>query len=350
MSALPALWPGGALGIGSALLFGAATPLAKILLGAVEPWLLAGLLYLGAGLGLAGYRLAVGMRGEALLAGSDVPWLAGAIVSGGVLAPVLLVMGLARTSASTTSLLLTLEGALTALLAWAVFREALGARIVLGMAAIVAGAAVLAWQGRPGLEELVGPLLIALACLGWAVDNNLTRKVSGGDPVTIAMAKGLLAGIVNLAIALGRGAELPEPGPLAGAALTGLFGYGVSLVLFILALRHIGAARTGAYFSTAPFVGALLAVPLLGEPVTAQLLAGGALMATGVWLHLSERHDHEHAHEPMAHAHRHVHDAHHRHAHAPTDPPGESHTHWHVHARLRHKHPHFPDLHHTHSH
>jgi drug/metabolite transporter (DMT)-like permease len=350
MTALPGLWPGGALGIGSALLFGAATPLAKILLGSVDPWLLAALLYLGAGAGLAALRLAIPARGEAPLAARDLPWLAGAIIVGGILAPVLLVQGLARTPASTASLLLTLEGAMTAVLAWAVFREALGGRVVLGMAAILAGAMLLAFEGRPSLAGLAGPLLAAAACLGWAADNNLTRKIAGGDPVTIAMAKGLVAGGVNLAIALFRGAEPPTTLPLAGALLTGFVGYGLSLVLFILALRHVGAARTGAYFSTAPFIGAALAVPLVGEPPTAQLLAGGALMAAGVWLHLTERHEHEHVHEPLAHAHRHVHDVHHRHAHAPGDPPGEPHSHWHVHAPLRHKHPHFPDLHHTHSH
>lgn len=347
---LPGLWPGGALGIGSALLFGATTPIAKLLLGAIDPWLLAGLLYLGAGLGLALLRLATGRRAEAPLARGDLPWLAGAILVGGVLAPVLLVQGLARTPASTASLLLTLEGALTALLAWALFREALGRRIALGMAAILAGALVLAWAGRPGAAGPLGPSLIAAACLAWAVDNNLTRRIAGGDPVTIALLKGVVAGSVNLVIALSQGAALPPPGALAVTLATGALGYGVSLVLFILALRHVGAARTGAYFATAPFVGAVLAVPLLGEPVSAQLLAGGLLMAAGVWLHLGERHEHEHAHEAMAHAHRHVHDAHHRHAHAAGDPPGEPHSHWHEHPPMRHKHPHVPDLHHTHSH
>jgi multidrug transporter EmrE-like cation transporter len=168
--------------------------------------------------------------------------------------------------------------------------------------------------------------------------------------VQIAMLKGLVAGPANLALALAQGASLPAAGPLLGGLVVGFLGYGASLALFILALRHLGTARTGAYFATAPFVGALLAVPLFGEPVTLRLLVAGALMAFGVWLHLTERHEHEHAHEPLEHEHPHVHDAHHRHAHGPDDPVGEPHTHRHRHARLVHRHPHYPDLHHRHGH
>ena len=162
------------------------------------------------------------------------------------------------------------------------------------------------------------------------------------------MAKGLIAGGVNLALARAAGAAVPPTATLLAAGLVGFLGYGVSLALFVLALRHLGAARTGAYFSLAPFVGALLAVVLLGEPLTARLLAAGALMALGLWLHLAERHDHEHVHEALEHEHRHRHDAHHQHAHAPGTPPGEPHTHWHRHAPLVHRHPHYPDLHHRH--
>jgi hypothetical protein len=163
------------------------------------------------------------------------------------------------------------------------------------------------------------------------------------------MLKGLVAGAANLVLALATGAHLPSGAAALAAGLVGFLGYGVSLALFVLALRHLGAARTGAYFALAPFVGALVAVAL-GDPLSVRLLAAACLMAIGLWLHLTERHDHLHVHEPMAHEHRHVHDAHHQHDHGPDAPPGEPHTHWHVHARLLHRHPHYPDTHHRHDH
>jgi drug/metabolite transporter (DMT)-like permease len=193
-------------------------------------------------------------------------------------------------------------------------------------------------------------LSIVGACAAWAVDNNLTRKLSSADPVQLAAIKGLAAGTVNLAIALGRGAHLPSPAVVGAGMVTGVFGYGVSLVLFVLALRHLGTARTSAYFSTAPFLGAALALVLFREPVSVQLTGAALLMGLGVYLHLSETHEHEHEHEALEHEHRHVHDTHHQHAHAPDDPPGEPHVHRHRHAPLRHSHPHYPDLHHRHGH
>lgn len=338
--------------LASAVLFGVSTPLAKPLLGAVEPQLLAGLLYLGSGLGLA-LAWPWLRRGphahEAALGRADWPWLLAAILTGGVAAPVLLLLGLARVPAGTASLLLTLESVLTLALAWIAFREPVDRRLALGAAAILAGAVTLAWQGAPVPGAGLGMAAIAAACLGWALDNNLTRKVALADPVQIAMLKGLVAGAVNTGLALAAGAAWPGAGTLALAALLGLVAYGVSLVLFVTALRLIGTARTGAYFATAPFVGAALAV-LLGEPLGPRLLLAGALMAFGVWLHLSEWHEHEHEHPDLAHAHRHRHDAHHAHAHGPGAPPGEPHSHWHVHAPLRHRHPHFPDAHHRHLH
>jgi drug/metabolite transporter (DMT)-like permease len=258
-------------------------------------------------------------------------------------------MGLARTTASSGSLLLNLEGLATMAIAWIVFRENVDRRLLIGAFAILAGAAVLSWQGGPAG---VGPgaLAIAGACLAWGVDNNLTRKLSSADPLQITAIKGLVAGAVNLGLALARGAILPSVAATAGAGLVGLFGYGVSLVLFVLALRRLGTARTGAYFSTAPFLGAGLAIVLLREPVSPAIVAAAVLMTVGVWLHLTERHDHEHQHEALDHEHRHVHDEHHQHAHAPGDPPGEPHTHRHHHEPMRHTHPHYPDLHHRHGH
>ena len=348
------LWPGVPLALLSAALFGASTPFATLLLGAgLSPWLLAGLLYLGSGVGLAALELSRrargGPRAEAPLRRGDLPWLSLVVLSGGVAGPVLLLVGLATTPAAAASLLLNLEGLATMAIAWLMFREHVDRRLLLGAAAILAGAFVLSWQGSAdGIGW--GALAIAGACLAWGIDNNLTRKLSAADPVEIALIKGVTAGAVNLSLAIGAGAAMPSAGTAGGAALIGFFGYGVSLVLFVFALRHLGAARTGAYFSTAPFVGAALAVAMLGEAVTWQLAVAGALMAVGVALHLAERHEHEHLHQVLDHEHRHVHDAHHRHSHLPNDPAGEPHTHPHRHRPLVHKHPHYPDLHHRHTH
>lgn len=340
----------------SAALFGVSTPAAKALLGSIDPTILAGLLYCGAGLGVAILRR-VGQSvisprdaPEVPLGRKELPWLAGAVVAGGIVGPVLLMAGLARTEAATASLLLTLEGVATALMAWFIFHENFDRRIAFGMACLVAGAILLSWSGQPSLSGMVGPLAVVGACIAWGLDNNLTRKVSLADPLQIVELKGLIAGPVNLVLGLSAGGALPALSVSAVAGVVGFLGYGVSLALFVLALRHLGTARTGAYFSTAPFLGTLAAIVFLREPVTVQLLAAGSLMGIGVWLHLTEHHEHEHVHEPMEHAHPHVHDEHHQHEHAPGDPPGEPHTHAHRHERLRHKHPHLPDMHHAHRH
>lgn len=345
------LFPGVPLALGSAALFGATPPLSKLLLGSISPVLLAGLLYLGAGIGLAALRAVRGtsnaLRPEAPLRRADLPWLAGAICLGGVIGPVLLMLGLASTTASGAALLLNLEGLATMAIAWIVFRENVDRRLLLGAAAILAGAVLLTWQGG-GVTINRGALLVAGACLAWGIDNNLTRKISAADPVTIAMLKGLAAGTVNVALALAYGSPLPGPLLALASALVGFLGVGVSLVMFVLALRHLGTARTGAYYSLAPFIGAVLAIAILAEPVTLRLAAAAALMAVGLWLHLAERHDHEHFHDVLEHDHSHVHDAHHQHAHE--GPVTEPHTHPHRHAPLRHRHAHFPDLHHRHRH
>ena len=350
----PLPWSGAALALASAALFGFSTPLAKLLLtGGLAPGLLAGLLYLGSGLGLALSRLgrqALGrVEAETPLRRADLPWLALAVGFGGVAGPLLLMLGLARTPASTTALLLNVEGLATMAIAWVVFRENVDRRLLAGAAAILAGAVVLSWRGGPGGADL-GALAILGACVAWGIDNNLTRKLSAADPVQIAAIKGVVAGAVNLALALWQGAVLPAPAAVALAGLLGFLGYGVSLVLFVLALRHLGAARTGAYFSTAPFLGAVLALALFREPLGPPLVIAAALMGLGVWLHLSERHEHEHEHEAMEHDHGHVHDAHHLHAHALGDPQGEPHAHPHSHVPARHRHPHYPDIHHRHGH
>jgi drug/metabolite transporter (DMT)-like permease len=332
----------------AAALFGAGTPLAKHLMTGVGPWMLAGLLYLGSGLGLAAWRLLRRAPGVHLAAG-EWPWLAGAVAAGGVVGPVLLMLGLSGMPASGASLLLNAEAVFTALLAWFAFKENVDGRIALGMLAIVAGALVLAWPGDARFGSAWPCVAVLGACLAWGLDNNLTRKVSLADATWVAMVKGLAAGPVNLAIALGLDGRLPAPALLAGSAVLGLFAYGISLTLFVLALRHLGTARTGAYFSVAPFFGAVLSVALLGEAVTPGLLIAGALMAAGVWLHLSERHAHAHHHEPMEHEHEHEHDAHHDH-HAPGEAPPVRHSHRHRHVAMTHTHAHYPDEHHRHSH
>jgi drug/metabolite transporter (DMT)-like permease len=338
--------------LGAALLFGASTPLARALVGNVSPILLAGLLYLGSGMGLWVVRLVRdrGFKPMSLPRG-EWPWLSGAIAAGGVLGPMLLMYGLTGASAADASLLLNLEPVLTALLAWLVFRENAGRRIVLGMALIIAGGAVLAWpSGGGGRTSVGGALAVAGACLCWAVDNNLTRKVSAHDPIFIAGIKGLVAGVTNVALALAFGAMRPSAALIAAAAAVGFLGYGVSLVLFILALRGLGAARTGAYFSTAPFVGAAIAIAVFHEPTSAAFWVGATLMAAGVFLHLTERHEHEHSHELLIHTHSHRHDPHHQHAHAFAWDGREPHTHEHRHDPLTHSHPHYPDIHHRHGH
>ncbi len=343
------LSPGVLASLAAAALFGAATPFAKQLLHGIDPWLLAGLLYAGSGLGLT-LVLCVRPRALGRLALADYGWLAAAIAVGGVAAPVLLMAGLAAMPAAGASLLLNAEGVFTALLAWFVFRENVERRVALGMLAIAAGATLLSWSPQFRVRELWPALLVLGACAAWALDNNLTRKLSLLDSTWLAAIKGVVAGGVNLTIALLAGAAWPAPADLFGALAIGSLAYGLSLVLFINGLRHLGAARTTAYFSVAPFVGALLAVLWLREPLTLRLVSAGVLMAIGVWLHLTERHEHAHHHAALEHEHEHAHDTHHQHRHETQVPPGTRHTHRHRHDPVTHSHHHFPDTHHQHDH
>jgi drug/metabolite transporter (DMT)-like permease len=339
----------------AALLFGASAPVAKMFLHALSPMELAGALYLGSGVGLALWRSTRIVRRnapkiEAPLKNSDWGWLIGAILSGGVCAPLLLLGGLATTEASSASLLLNLEGVLTALLAWFAFHENFDSRILIGMIAIVAGGLLLSWNPGETLGFSWGALSIVGACFCWAVDNNLTRKVSASDPAQIAMFKGLSAGTVNLVTSMVISGRAPPISSLLGAGILGFLSYGVSLSCFILALRELGTARTGAYFSTAPFIGVVLSLVLLHEIPSPLFWAALGLMIFGVWMHLIERHEHLHFHGALEHEHPHRHDAHHKHQHLRTDPPGEPHTHWHRHVPMSHSHPHVPDIHHRHDH
>lgn len=336
----------------AAALFGASTPLAKQLVASLSPVLLAGLLYLGSGVGLAAIRLVRdrGWKTSGLLK-AEWPWLMGAIFFGGVAAPVALMFGLMSTPGSTASLLLNLEAVLTALIAWIVFKENADRRIVLGMAAIVAGGVVLSWPtDAKSYVGWTGPVFIGIACLCWAIDNNLTRQVSASDAVFIASSKGLVAGMMNTVLAFSLGVPLPSVLVGLGTMSIGLLGYGLSLVLFVLALRGLGAARTGAYFSIAPFIGAAVAVMVFGESTGLLFWVAAVLMGWGLWLHLSETHEHGHWHLPMTHDHPHRHDEHHQHEHDFYWSGSGPHRHRHMHTLVRHIHPHFPDIHHRHDH
>ncbi len=339
------------IALAAAALFGISTPLAKVLLGDISPWALASLLYLGSGLGLA---LIVSLRRrsvrtEAPLTTKDLPWLAGTVLFGGVIGPILLLLGLRSTDAASASLLLNLEAVFTLLLAWVIFREHVDAKLFAGAFAIVSGALLLSWQGGFGSVG-TGMLFISLACLSWAIDNNLTRRISAVDPFVLTSIKGVVAGTANAGLAYAMGATLPAWSSIGSAMALGFVSYGLGLVLFIVALRHLGAARAGAYYGTAPFIGALAATVLLGTPLTPVLISAGLLMALGAWLHLSERHVHDHSHDELDHDHRHVHDEHHQHEHEPGVDPSTPHSHGHHHRPLTHAHAHWPDLHHRHRH
>ena len=343
--------PGIPLALCAAVLFGASTPLAKVAISSANPLLVAGLLYLGSGIGLFIVRSnRSGRAPETPLSRADLPWLGWSVLAGGVVGPALLLLGLMNTSASAASLLLNLEAVATAALAWIVFRENVDKRVGTGFALILLGGVFLSLPPEGGFVLSEGALLIAAACVSWGIDNNLTRKISGSDPSQIAMWKGLVAGFVNISLALAIGAKLPALSTILAVAAIGFAGYGVSLVLFVRALRHLGSARTGAYFSTAPFVGTALAFAIGQGRLDWAFCAAGILMSIGVWLHVTERHEHLHVHEPLEHEHLHYHDEHHQHEHSPSDPPGEPHAHRHRHALLRHAHPHYPDIHHRHEH
>jgi len=339
--------------LGAAALFGLSTPIAKTLVGEIAPLLLAGLLYAGSGVGLSIVltvrAIAVGQGSIVRPRGADLLWLLGAIAFGGAIGPYLLMYGLQMTDSASASLILNSEGVFTALLAWFAFKENFDRRIAAGMALIVTGGAVLSMGSALRAGGIVGPLAIAGACLAWAIDNNLTRKISINDAMLVACIKGLIAGPISIVLALHYGAHVPAGTLLLRAGLLGFVGYGLSLTLFVLALRNLGTARTGAYFSLAPFIGAALAVAL-GAPLTSSLLVAGVFMGLGVWLHIMENHVHLHRHFPLEHEHSHVHDAHHQHHHD-VDWDGQApHSHVHVHEPVEHAHAHYPDVHHRHEH
>jgi drug/metabolite transporter (DMT)-like permease len=337
-------------GLAAAASFGVATPFAKQLLRDARPQLLAGLLYLGAFMVLA---VAVPFRrrsSEARLQRADASRLIGLVACGGVVAPVLLLVGLERVSGSNGSLLLNLEGPFTLLIGLAVFREHLGPRALLGAATVFAGGVVLSAGGAGGSSDVFGVLCIAAACLLWGLDNNLTQSLSLRDPFSLVRVKASVAAAVNLTLAFLLGARLPSILLTLGALGLGAISYGVSILLDAYALRLLGAAREAVIFATAPFVGAVLALPVLSETLSTADVVAGSVMAGGIVLMLGDRHEHRHRHEAIVHEHAHVHDDHHQHEHEPGVVPVEPHSHDHRHERLTHAHPHVSDLHHRHPH
>jgi drug/metabolite transporter (DMT)-like permease len=342
---------GAFLGLAAAALFGMSAPIAKLLLGEVAPVLLAGLLYLGAAVGLWLHRVFAAPTKEARLRAHDAPKLAAVVLSGGILGPVLMLLGLGRVTALTGSLLLNLEAPFTVLLAVVVFREHLGRHAAVSVALIVSGAAALKLESGGLGADVAGIVLLAAACACWAIDNNLTQRLSAKDPFAIVRVKTAIAGVTNTALGVfvARGGW-PPARFVVGALVLGSLSYGVSVVLDAFALRLIGAAREAAYFATAPFVGALAAMVLLGDTLTAPDALAMLLMGAGVVFLLRDRHAHMHRHEALEHEHLHEHDDHHLHEHRPDDPPGEPHSHAHRHEALEHEHPHVSDLHHRHEH
>jgi drug/metabolite transporter (DMT)-like permease len=343
--------------LGAAILFGASTPMSKMLLEETEPIILAALLYLGSGLSavlLKFFRLASerDLPIEADLTHHDIPWLAGAVIAGGIVAPILLLLGLQSTPAATASLLLNLESVATVLIASLVFSEAIGKRVWWAMAFVTfAGIALsLKVTGEWGLS--IGALAVIGACFLWGLDNNLTRKVSAKDPLAIVAIKGLVAGSLSLMLGFILGNSLPTVGTVALAMFVGSLCYGISIALFVLAMRNLGAARTGTLFATAPFVGAALSFVLLREQPSALFFVSIPMMILGVVLMLSESHAHLHIHELVEHEHSHSHpESHHTHYQEENYiAQNITHSHWHNHHPVRHTHPHTPDLHHRHAH
>jgi drug/metabolite transporter (DMT)-like permease len=326
------------------------TPISKGLLDSVGPQLLAGLLYLGAFLALAVLIPARRRSPEARIRREDLPRLGALTLAGGIIAPVLLLVGLEQVQASTGSLLLNLEGPATLLLGVLVFREHLGRTAALGAACIFAGAVVLTLPHGSIGGQLVGIACIAAACACWGLDNNLTQSLTVRDPFSIVTVKTGVAAAVNVGIALMLGARIPGASIVLGALALGAVAFGMSVVFDAYALRLLGAARESAIFAVAPFVGAVAAWPLLGEQLGIQEIVAGAIMAIGVVAVLRERHEHLHEHEPLEHDHLHVHDVHHRHEHGPEIDAGEPHSHQHRHDRLVHAHAHLSDIHHRHDH
>ncbi len=336
----------------AALFFGCIAPGSKFLSPNLPPQSMAGLLYFFAGVGLLAVLIKQNLNSFSRVQRKDYKWFLLATVFGGILGPAFLTYGISRISGSTASLLLNLEAVLTSLIAWFIFKEHFEKKIVYGMILIVLGCLTLSLNSgaSAGTDTWLGFVLISLACLSWGIDNNVTRNISHLDPVLIASFKGLIAGSANLFLGYLIGEKLSWNIQILQVGVLGFLGIGISLVAFIVSLGSIGTARTGAIFSTAPFIGSLLSIVFLNESLSVPFVIALLLMAGGIWFHLSEDHEHEHTHTELIHSHEHIHDDHHQHEHLQHDPVGEPHNHRHTHTQLTHKHSHFPDIHHQHEH
>lgn len=333
------------LAVAGAVLFGASAPMAKVLLGDIDPVVLAGLLYAGSGIGLALFGLlgrAFSLPAEARLSKPDLPWLAGSVIAGGIIGPVLLMISLKNTPAATASLLLNFEIVATTVIAAAIFREAIGKRVWLAIALITAASALLSVNISGGFGISAGSLGVLGACFFWGIDNNLTGRISSKDPVSIGIVKGLVAGAFSLSLSLMIGRPLPGIVPAVAAMCLGTVSYGLSIALFILATRGMGAARASAWFGTAPFAGTALSLVIFRSLPGVQFLLSLPFMITGALLLFGEKHTHMHSHTALVHEHYYTPDEHH--------PFKNKITYRHTHHGVRHSHPHRPDIHHRHDH
>lgn len=332
----------------AALFFGASAPISKLLLGDVPPILMAAFLYLGSGTGISfvklSQRLASNQR-EAGIKSPDVKWLAGAIISGGILAPIILMISLKNTPASTASLLLNFEGVGTTLIALFFFRESISRRALTAIFIITLASIFLSTDFKSGFGFSLSALGVIGACVLWGVDNNFTRNISAKDPLTIVGWKGLVAGTFSLLLGLFLGQRLPTLTSILSILLLGFISYGLSTMLFIYSMRGLGAARTSALYGTAPLAGVLLSILIFKDPITFLFGIAAVLMIVGALLLANEEHAHFHIHMPVVHEHRHSHDEFHSH-----EEIDRMHSHEHEHPQTEHEHGHMPDIHHRHGH
>ncbi|MDA8414269.1 MAG: EamA family transporter [Desulfobacteraceae bacterium] len=338
----------------SAVLFGISPALCKLVIGEMSPILLAGLLYLGSGIGLSfvlvRQRINIIRETRGISRLHRLKLLC-AVLAGGVIAPLCLVYGIKHGKASEVALLLNLETVATTIIAWRIFKEQVSRNVWAGKVLIVLAASVIILKSPEGLAFSASGILVVLACIFWGIDNNLTRDVDELPATALAAIKGYGAGLFNIILAAVLGFGTFEAYQIGGALLIGALSYGTSLVFFIGALRKIGSARSSTFFAIGPFIGVLTSLILLHEQPPAFFWLAAALMLAGVLCLYRERHEHPHAHGALTHRHQHTHDQdeHHRHLHDEKD-NSEPHDHYHVHERLTHRHVHWPDTHHRHGH
>jgi drug/metabolite transporter (DMT)-like permease len=341
----------------AAVFFGFSAPLAKLLLGDIDPIFLAGLLYIGSGLGTLIFRLirrifSAGVEKEARLNRQDLPGLLGAIIFGGVVAPIILMFSLRATPAATASLMLNFEGVATTLLAYALFHESIGGKVIIAIVLVTLASILISWQPGGAWGITLGALGVLAACFFWGLDNNFTRTISAKDPLQIVTIKGLAAGMFSCLLSLVLGKPLPMLSQGLLAMLLGSISYGLSIVLFVYAMRGLGVARTSTLFGLAPFIGMLISFLIFRDTLTVLFFIAIPLMVLGAWFLLNEDHIHTHVHPELHHEHRHNHtDGHHNHEHTEMlSPLVKNHSNLHVHNKQEHSHSHNPDIHHRHAH